>query len=149
MQGFIFCGIFLIVMFLINVVLPVFVLYKLGRWIWRRIQGETKPETNAVPAEDLAAALARSRAETQAARAETETIRAAAEAAGKKLAQEEKIAVLKTQGNMDRLALVYYVEDALKSGQTAGDIAAALRAKGWPEEEIAAVVPGGEETAPA
>ena len=149
MGPFFFCLLFLIAMFLINVVLPVFVLYRLGRWIWRLIQGEKKAEMSAAPAEDLAAALARSRAETEAARAETEAVRAAAAVAAKVRVQEERIAVLKTQGNLDRLALVYYVEDALKSGQIAGDIAAALRAKGWPEEEIAAVVPGGEETAPA
>lgn len=47
-------------------------------------------------------------------------------------------AALKEQGRLDRLALVYYVESALKSGMAVEVISAALKEKGWAESDITA-----------
>lgn len=150
-MGIGFCLLFLAAMIAVQVVLPIYLLIKAGKFLWRYFNKEkaaaAKPPQ---PEPGLREMLSRDRGPTAAGRAEEpESVRAEADAAAKQRAWEERVAVLKTQGNLDRLALVYYVEDALKSGHAAGDIAAALRAKGWPEEEIAAVIPGGEETAPA
>lgn len=57
-------------------------------------------------------------------------------------ARKEKLFLkLRKEGRLDRLALVYYVEDAMNSGLTAEAVGAALKSKGWPDAEIAEVLP--------
>lgn len=52
--------------------------------------------------------------------------------------RSEIVSKLKREGRLDRLALVYYVEASLREGCAAGDVATALRTKGWREADIAA-----------
>lgn len=132
-----FCILFVVLYLALTVVLPIFILVKLVQWIVRMVRGEKAPP----PASGggLRAALDRSRAKPEAAAGPGSP---AAESDFASPAKEAIFVKLKKEGRLDRLALVYYVEDALKSGLTPEAVAAALRAKGWPEEEIAAVVPG-------
>jgi len=50
--------------------------------------------------------------------------------------RHELAEAMKAKGRLDRLALVYYIESALKSGLDRAAIAAALKAKGWPDPEV-------------
>ncbi|MDD2805348.1 MAG: hypothetical protein PHV33_07315 [Elusimicrobiales bacterium] len=130
------CVLFGLLYLALTVALPVFILIKVVQWIMRLMSGEKKPAPAAGGA--LRAALDRSQAGAG-------TGAPAGAAPQSEFASPDREAVfvkLKKEGRLDRLALVYYVEDALKSGMPPAAVAAALRAKGWPEEEIAAVVPG-------
>lgn len=131
-----FCALFMLLFVAVTVILPIFILVKVVQAILRLVRGEKAPPPAA--GGDLRAALAHSRAETETTGAGT----APAQSEFKSPAREAVFVKLKKEGRLDRLALVYYVEDALKSGLTPQAVAAALRAKGWPEEEITAVVPG-------
>jgi len=171
MAGGAVCILMLVVLgvaaFMINVVLPIYLIYKVVTWIAAYARNGELPwhkKSRPQAAGELAAALAREReagltaaekvagleaalagAREEAAREQADKARAAAAPAESDFASPAREAVfvkLKKEGRLDRLALVYYVEDALKSGMAPAAVAAALRAKGWPEEEIAAVVPG-------
>jgi len=133
-----FCLLFILAAFAIQVVLPIFLLYKLVRFLMRKFGGG-QPEPKAAAGEGLKAALERSRAESGDA---SGAVTAAPQSEFASPAREAIFVKLKKEGRLDRLALVYYVEDALKSGLTPQAVAEALRAKGWPEADIAAVVPG-------
>jgi hypothetical protein len=120
-----------VVAFAVQFVLPIYLLYKIVRFLMRKFGG-AGPEPKEAVSEGLKQALERSRQEKPAAEAQSEL---------PSQARQEVYVKLKKEGRLDRLALVYYVEDALKAGMTPELVAAALRAKGWPEAEIAAVLP--------
>ncbi len=144
-----------VVAFLVNVVLPIYLIIRVIQWIikyretgklpWQR---EPRPTSGGGGAEGLKAAFDRER--SAAAQQQPAAVKAAepAAAAAPVTAQyfesrrkEELYAGLKQQDRLDRLALVYYVEDALKAGMTPEAVGAALKAKGWPEEIIQSVLP--------
>jgi len=60
----------------------------------------------------------------------------------------EMAATMKEQGRLDRLALVYFVESAMKDGGDEAAITAALREKGWPAGQVEAAVRGYREIQP-
>jgi len=68
---------------------------------------------------------------------------AADRARAEELARRKKkrlAAAMKGEGRLDRLALVYYVESALKAGGDGAAIALALKEKGWPAEQVEAAL---------
>jgi hypothetical protein len=136
--------------FLIYVVIPVAIIYviikltlkysRTGKLPWQRADAPA-----AESEETLAASFARARSEAaraEAARAGTNDAQAAAAArlAERRLesSRKELAESMKGQRRFDRLALVYYVEAALREGAAAAALAAALKSKGWPEAEIEA-----------
>lgn len=146
--------IFAVAAFMINVVLPIYLVIQIVRWIKRyRVTGELpwqvkpKPRVAEAGAGELKAAFDRERSAAQQPGAAPKAAEPAATAAPatahyfESRRKEELYAGLKQQDRLDRLALVYYVEDALKSGMTPEAVGAALKAKGWPEETIKAVLP--------
>lgn len=155
-----FCLLMLAAMFAVQVVLPILLLVKLGKFLWRYFhKGQPGAEEPRQPARSLqevfpaarpsapgqADELERAKAEAEAARAEAAAAKAEAgalrEAAEWRRRQEARISEVKAQARLNRIALVYYVEDSLKSGVKPEAIAAALRTKGWPEEEILGALP--------
>lgn len=162
-----FCLLMLAVMVLLQVALPIFLIYKLaaavirysrtGKLPWQR---DELPPQAGEPA-TLKQALDRARetavkAETAAAQArrpepavvageESAAARAARAEEEVRLAEsllkrkrDELASAMKEQGKLDRLALVYYVEASLREGCAADAVAGALKAKGWPEADITA-----------
>jgi hypothetical protein len=154
------CWLFIIVFalaaFLIQVVLPLYLLIKVILWITRYFtKGEVPWHKEPAQGGGLKEALARDKAAAQSpadkvagleaalADAKNEAAVLAAAAANARRIEEEAsrkreelAATMKAQGRLDKLALAYYVEASLREGCEAGAIKAALRAKGWPEADI-------------
>lgn len=162
-----FCMLMVLAMAVVQFALPIFIIYKLvkavtryartGKLPWQRDElspqaGEPatlkqaldRARETAVKAETAAAAAKRPEtavvaseesASARAARAEEE-VRLAESLLKRK--RDELASAMKEQGKLDRLALVYYVEASLREGCAAGDVAGALKAKGWPEADITA-----------
>jgi hypothetical protein len=139
MEMLFFCVLFIGGYFLIAFVLPVFILVKLAQWAWHLFQtGEwpwdaNKAKVNTLPAGEAPPVSLEAKAIFA---AETRT---RIEEGALLRKREQLAATMKEQGRLDRLAMAYYVEASLREGCAAGDVASALRAKGWPLEDIAAV----------
>ncbi|HNW43444.1 MAG TPA: hypothetical protein PKI19_03000 [Elusimicrobiales bacterium] len=145
-----FCILFLIGWFLLIVVLPVYAVIKLAMLIFGFKTGKRRREPvwndePLVAAADAEKARA-AEAEEAAVKAAAEAMRAEAEAArveALNLSKKEAVvSALKKQGRLDKLAMVYYVESAMREGGNAAAIAFALREKGWPENDIAEAFQG-------
>lgn len=165
-----FCMLMVLAMAVVQFALPIFIIYKLvkavtryartGKLPWQRDElspqaGEpatlkqaldraretaVKAETAAAEARKAGPAAVVAGEESAAARAARaeEEVRLAESLLRRK--RDELAAAMKEQGKLDRLALVYYVEASLREGCAAGDVAGALKAKGWPEADIAAAL---------
>ena len=139
--------------FLINVVLPIYLIVKIIQWIIQYRETGTLPWHRKLrpPAGEAGTGLkaALEREKNAASQQQPAAVKAAEPAAAVRPSaqyfesrrKEELYAGLKQRDRLDRLALVYYVEDALNAGMAPEAVGAALKSKGWPEEIIKSVLP--------
>lgn len=151
-----FLIVFAVAAFLIQVVLPLYLLIKVILWITRYFKsGEVPWHRKPAPGGGLEAAFARDKAAAQSPADKIAGLEAALESAKNEAAalaaaktrredaefnrrMEEMAANMKAQGRLDRLALAYYVESSLREGCEAAAVRAALKAKGWAEADVEA-----------
>lgn len=117
-------------LFLVNFGLPLLGVFFLARW-WIRYDRTKKLPWQPDETELFAAlTLEQERAK--------EEERAKLEATALERNREKARAELRELRRMDRLAMTYYIEDALHDGQDKATVMGALKQKGWPEEDIVA-----------
>lgn len=142
-----FCMLFLLLSALSTIVIPLFAVYGIIKWLLKL--GKPAEE---VPARELSADNLKKLFMEQAMREAAANIAAASQAAAPQAGPEEESArpaiargSLKTlaQGEslrnaaVNKVALVQYMADATRAGQDENFIVATLTGKGWPEDEVA------------